>query len=358
MSSFRATLRHGSCKLGQPPAIHVQIADEKAKMSTFNVFWSESFPPKPTFTEIELGDLSGKVLIITGGYSGVGYQLAKLVYEKNAVVYIAGRRENEGLKAIKEIQASYPNSKGRLEFLSLDLADLAAIKESANEFLTREKRLDILWNNAGIMGTPKDVKSKQGHDLILGTNCIGPFLFTRLLHPLLASTAKSSPACSVRVVWLGSLVIHLQAPKTGMDLDNLDYKKKDEDSATRYAVSKAGNLFIGAEWARRDAEAGVLHLTINPGNLKTPLQRNMGRLQRKLTNVILHDPIYGAYTELWAGLSPAIQRTDSGRYIIPWGRFGQIREDIAASLKSELVGGSGKAAKFFEYCESLTEEYF
>jgi len=64
---------------------------------------------------------------------------------------------------------------------------------------------------------------------------------------------------SVRVIWLGSIVIDLQAPKTGMDLDNLDYLKKDEDAATRYAISKTGNLFIGTEWARRAADTGVLH---------------------------------------------------------------------------------------------------
>lgn len=102
-----------------------------------------------------------KVLIITGGYSGVGYQLAKIVYAKNAVVYIAGRRENEGLKAIKEIRAVCPNSKGRIEFLELDLADLSSIKKSTDTFLQKEKRLDVLWNNAGVMGTSKDMKSKQ-----------------------------------------------------------------------------------------------------------------------------------------------------------------------------------------------------
>jgi len=72
---------------------------------------------------------------------------------------------------------------------------------------------------------------------------------------------------------------------------------------------------------------------------------------------MLHDPIYGAYTELFAGLSPAIQPVDSGRYIIPWGRFGSIRDDVAESLKSQAQGGSGKAAKFFEHCESVTREH-
>jgi retinol dehydrogenase-12 len=101
------------------------------------------------------------VLIITGGYSGIGFQLAKIVYGKNATVYLAGRRTREGLNAIKEITALHPSAKGRLEFLSLDLADLTSVKKSAEEFMARESRLDVLWNNAGVMGTPKDQKTAQ-----------------------------------------------------------------------------------------------------------------------------------------------------------------------------------------------------
>lgn len=98
------------------------------------------------------------MLIITGGYSGIGFQLAKIVYGKNATVYLAGRRTREGLNAIKEITAP---AKGRLEFLSLDLSDLTSIKKSAEEFMAQESQLDILWNNAGVMGTPKDQKTTQ-----------------------------------------------------------------------------------------------------------------------------------------------------------------------------------------------------
>lgn len=124
---------------------------------------SQGFPPKPTFTEQQLQDLSGKVVIVTGGYSGVGYQLSKLLYAKNAVVYIAGRREDVGQEAIASLKAADPDSKGRLEFLQLDLADLSTIKASANAFLEKETRLDVLWNNAGIMRLPKDspTHSKQ-----------------------------------------------------------------------------------------------------------------------------------------------------------------------------------------------------
>jgi NAD(P)-dependent dehydrogenase (short-subunit alcohol dehydrogenase family) len=95
---------------------------------------------------------------------------------------------------------------------------------------------------------------------LLAVNCLGPYLFTKSLHPVLESTAKSLPAGSVRVIWLGSLMIPLMAPKGGMDFDNLDYKKKWPDEKVRYAVSKTGNLFIGSEWAKRDADNGIVHL--------------------------------------------------------------------------------------------------
>lgn len=104
----------------------------------------------------------------------------------------------------------------------------------------------------------------QDHELMIAVNCLGPFLFTKLLHPLLESTAKSLPAGSVRVVWLGSLMIQIMAPKGGIDLDNLDYKKKFPDINVRYAVSKTGNLFICSEWAKRDAEKGIFHLVREP----------------------------------------------------------------------------------------------
>ena len=72
---------------------------------------------------------------------------------------------------------------------------------------------------------------------------------------------------------------------------------------------------------------------------------------------MLHDPLYGAYTELWAAFSPDVSPADNGRYVIPWGRFGPVRNDIAISLKGKEEGGSGKAAQFFDFCESVTKKF-
>jgi retinol dehydrogenase-12 len=99
------------------------------------------------------------VFIVTGGYAGVGLELVKILYQKNSKIYIADRSAQKGSQAIQNIKTAFPNSNGLLEFLLLDLADLTTIKSSVEYFLAKETRLDILWNNAGVMTPPKASKS-------------------------------------------------------------------------------------------------------------------------------------------------------------------------------------------------------
>jgi len=312
-------------------------------------------PPTPKFTEKELPDQYGKVFIVTGSSTGVGQELAQILYSKNAKVYVAARSADNAAKAISTMKSNFPESKGELVFLHLDLGDLSTIKSSAEEFLAKEKRLDVLWNNAGVMVPPQGSKTKQGYELQLGTNCIAPFLFTKLLTPILIETAKSSPPGSVRVVWLGSSITE-QSPKNGIPLDNLDYKK-DQAAWTKYAVSKAGNYYYGTEYAKRYKADGVYSLSCNPGNLKTPLQRHVPSWQLKLFEWILYTPIHGAYTELFCGLSPEITAEKNGAWVQPWGRIVDIRADLAKGAKSEAEGGTGVAEKFWAWTEEQVKPY-
>jgi retinol dehydrogenase-12 len=142
-----------------------------------------------------------------------------------------------------------------LEFLLLDLADLTTIKRSADEFLSKESRLDTLWNNAGVMTPPAGSKSAQGYELQLGTNCLGPFLFTQLLLPILRQTAASSPPNSVRVLFTGSLVAELSTPKGGINFDDINHEKTGSQNIA-YGQSKVGNIIVGNEFARRNENAG------------------------------------------------------------------------------------------------------
>lgn len=91
---------------------------------------------------------------MTGGASGVGYETTKVLYKKSATIYIAGHSHEKGEAAIQAIKAEYPSAKGKLDFLFLDLGDLRTIRASAEEFLRKKKRLDVLWLNAGVMHPP------------------------------------------------------------------------------------------------------------------------------------------------------------------------------------------------------------
>lgn len=198
-----------------------------------------------------------QVFIITGSSSGVGKELAHILYAKNAKVYVAARSEEKANAAISDITSKCPNSKGALIFLKLDLDDLTTIKNSAEEFLSKEDQLHVLWNNAGVMVPPQGSKTKQGYELQLGTNNIAPFLFTKLLTPTLVHTAKTAPPSSVRVVWVSSSAAELGSPRGGVDMDNLDYKR-DQSAPMKYSVSKAGNALHAMEYAKRYKADGIV----------------------------------------------------------------------------------------------------
>jgi retinol dehydrogenase 12 len=152
---------------------------------------TEMFPPKPKWTEKDIPDQHGRVFIVTGGSSGCGYEVSKALYNLNGRVYIAGRNASSAAEAIESIKSSPPaadqvvqRGKGELFFLKLDLADLSTIKASVEKFLGMEERLDVIWHNAGVMVPPAGSLTKQGHDMQLGTNVLGPFLFQQFLTPM------------------------------------------------------------------------------------------------------------------------------------------------------------------------------
>jgi len=191
---------------------------------------SQLFPPSPAFTEASLPDLAGKVFLITGATSGVGLELARILYAANGTVYVGGRDEDKIKDCIRGIisqqtQSSSPpsgsgpgqesnsqcqsNSKtttaktggggrggkgrGKLHPFKADLSDLLTIPSAVASFLTKESRLDGLIHNAGVMNPPLERSlSEQGHEVQMATHCLGPFLLTGLLAGLLRRTASSS----------------------------------------------------------------------------------------------------------------------------------------------------------------------
>ncbi|EUC44908.1 hypothetical protein COCMIDRAFT_96972 [Bipolaris oryzae ATCC 44560] len=312
--------------------------------------FSQIFPPAPTFTESSLPDLKDKVFIVTGASAGVGKELARLLYSRNGTVYAAARSTEKTTAALAWIKEQHPSSKGKLAHLHLDLNDLEGIKPSVENFLAQESRLDVLVNNAGVMMTPQGSKTKQGYEQQLGTNCVAPFLFTKLLTPLLVSTAKKEPAGSVRVVWVSSSVAHVAAPKGGLDMQNLDYKK-DASPTAKYAVSKGGNILHSIEYRKRYGGEGVVSVPLNPGNLTTDLQRYIPTWQRLLLKLLTYPAVNGAYTELFASLAPEAAKLKESEWVVPWGRVVPLREDYYSDL------GKENAKVFWEWSEQQVERY-
>lgn len=262
------------------------------------------FPGKPHFTDKDLPSLAGKVYLVTGGNSGIGFDLVKILYAKNATVYIASRSEEKIATAIKEIKSLLPSSTGQLKSIHIDLADLNTVKSGAAAFLAQEGRLDVLFNNAGVAQVPVGSVSVQGYELHMGTNCVGPFLLTQLLLPTIKKTAASSPAGTARVVWCSSGIIDMgsQAVPGGLRLENLAPGNHGQVRGQNYAASKAGNWFLAAELDKRVRKDNIISITQNPGTLNTKGWKVFPWI-KILFMPIMYEPIFGAYTECKYSLS-------------------------------------------------------
>jgi retinol dehydrogenase-12 len=120
---------------------------------------SSLFPPSPPFTAKDLPSLTGKVYIITGAASGVGFELAKILYTAGGTVYIAARstaRCDGAIEKIKsQVRGDGKRKMGKLESMVIDLADLRTVRPAVDSFLRKEVRLDVLVHNAGVMLAPK-----------------------------------------------------------------------------------------------------------------------------------------------------------------------------------------------------------
>ena len=115
--------------------------------------WTNMFPPKPTWTADEMPDQSGKVMIVTGGNTGIGKETVKVLLQHNAKVYLAARSRSKAEAAIKDLKDE--TGKDAI-FLELDLSSLASVRKAAEEFLNKEHELHILFNNACVACTYSD----------------------------------------------------------------------------------------------------------------------------------------------------------------------------------------------------------
>ncbi|KIJ61747.1 hypothetical protein HYDPIDRAFT_159026 [Hydnomerulius pinastri MD-312] len=286
--------------------------------------WSASkdlFAPETKFTAENVPDMSGKVVLVTGATSGIGKETARVLLTKNAKVWVTARDNSKGEATLKELKES-TGKEGHL--LLLNLANLKNIKASADEFLSKESQLHVLFNNAGVMNSPMNLLTDDGYDLQFGTNVLGHFYFTTLLLPILISTTKASPDGAGRVVNTSSNGHWYSPLKFGTWKDGPARRK--EHTFAMYSQSKAGNIVFSAELQRRFGAEGIISTSLNPGAIRTEVARHHGAFVKWIATKMFCDVSYGALTQLYAGTSPEGSQL-GGKYLVPWARLGEPRAD-------------------------------
>jgi NAD(P)-dependent dehydrogenase (short-subunit alcohol dehydrogenase family) len=259
--------------------------------------------------EEDILDLSGKVIIVTGGSSGLGKESVHQLSKHNpSKIYLGARTSQRGNAAIQEIVSDVPSAKGKIVYLEIDMASLASVKRAADRILAENDRLDILMNNAGLANAPPGV-SEDGYEIQFGTNYMGPTLFTTLLLPLLQKTAKEANS-DVRIVNLSSELFK-QAPKQGILFPDLCTPMPNISSVSRYGQSKLANYFFSKVCAEKYPE--IKSVALHPGVVNTGIWES-GVLTPLLTNV--HD---GAKMQLWSATADK-KEVKNGAFYTPKGK--------------------------------------
>lgn len=314
--------------------------------SAANMLWGG-----PVFNpDKDIPDLSGKVFVVTGGNAGIGYESCLQFAKHGAKVYMASRTESKANEAIEKIKQQVPNA--QLEFLCLDLTSLASVKAAAESFLSRESRLDVFLNNAGIMAHPVG-ETTDGFEIQLGTNHIGHFYFTKLLLPIILKTAESAPPGSVRIVTVSSEG-HRMAPEGGIGFE--DTKLPGASTWTRYGQSKLANVLFSKELAKRYGDKNILALSLHPGVISTGLAdtfvgglgfQALHKVTSALFSLILKTPYQGALNSVALSASQKVGMEDNGLYFIP-----VLKKDPPSkwALDKQLPG------KLWEWTEKVISE--
>ncbi|EJD50485.1 NAD(P)-binding protein [Auricularia subglabra TFB-10046 SS5] len=279
--------------------------------------------PPPTWLPKEhMPDCSGKVFIVTGGNSGIGKENVLALLKKGGKVYMGSRDRAKAEEAIAELETL---SGRRAIFLELDLANLRSVKRAAGEYMSKETRLNVLFNNGGVMAVPVEKLTSDGYDLQFGTNVIGHFYFAKLLLPVLFATYDANPSDKPRVIHTSSIGHRIFHPSIDFATLKDSPERRKLGTMALYGQSKFGNLVVSKELARRYGDK-IVAVGIDPGGIRTNLIRDPG-ITAKVMNYFLADPWKGAITQLYAGLAP--EATDlNGGYLFPFARRGKAHPAV------------------------------
>ena len=284
----------------------------------------------------------GRIFIVTGANTGLGYETALSLAEHGAKVIMACRNKSKANAAKAKIEAEVPNAE--LEVMEIDLSSLSSVRNFAKEYQSKYDRLDGLINNAGVM-TPPYTKTEDGFELQFGANYLGHFLLTGLLIDTITKTPDS------RIVTLSSIV-----HKNGkINFDDLQSEKKYSPSGA-YAQSKLACLMFTFELQRRLEKAGhsqTISVAAHPGIATTELSRHMPKiiytlLRYTVAPLLTHAPIEGAKPTVLG----AIGNAKGGDYFGPTG-FNEFKGKAGKATSTDLANDETIANRLWKVSEEL-----
>ncbi|MEU5915438.1 oxidoreductase [Streptomyces sp. NPDC047141] len=301
--------------------------------------------PRLSWTPDSIPDQSGRLVVVTGANSGIGYVTARELARRGAHVVLACRSDERGRNAMERLRTEVPGA--RTELRILDLADLRSVRRFAEGW--SHERLDLLVNNAGVAMVPF-ARTADGFESQFGTNHLGTFALTGHLMPHLLAAADP------RVVTVSSEGQRFAR----FDMANLDAERRYR-SAFAYVQSKRANLYFAMELQRRaDASGlrlrsmavapGLTRSNVLTGGANSARGRAYGTLTRLLLRSAFRPTPDGAKTSLFASTVPDLP---GGSYVVPDGPL-QLRGEPVLRRRERAIQDSATAHRLWVLSEQLT----
>ena len=299
-----------------------------------------------SFSIDQIPSQSGRIAIVTGANSGLGYETTLGFVRKGIKVIMACRNQHKAEEAKTNILMQVPDAE--LEIMLLDLKSLDSVRNFAKQYIQRYSQLDLLINNAGIM-IPPFSKTEDGFESQLGVNYLSHFLLTNLLFPLLNSTKGS------RVVTLSSIAHQ----KAKIDFNNLN-SENSYSKMGAYGQSKLACLIFTIELTRRieQSNSSVIAVSSHPGVSNTNLSQFISQWVKILISPLLplltHQPEKASQPTLMAALNENVK---NGDYYGPTG-FNEMKGKPGKATAAPQAQDKEVAKQLWEVSEKLTGSEF
>ncbi|MCG8669529.1 MAG: SDR family oxidoreductase [Pseudomonadales bacterium] len=276
--------------------------------------------------------LQGKVVLITGANSGIGFETAKELVKEGAHVFLACRSQERTAPVVDELNNL---SKGKAEFIPLDLGDLDSVKHCAETFKAAGLPLNYLICNAGLAG--QKGLTESGFELTFGTCHVGHFLLTKLLIDNLKASAPS------RVVVVSSMA-HRNAK--GIDFDAILKPTSTTTGFPEYAAAKLANILFAKGLSKELEGTSVTTYALHPGVIATEVWRSVPWPLDRIMKFFMKGADEGAKTTLYCTLEPSLAE-ESGLYY----------DDCKRVEPAEVANDSALADKLWRHSEEWVKSY-